>query len=105
LSIPSSPLAAGSFVSTITQCLMSSGYWGASIKEAAAKWLLLPADATGTNVQKRCDYYYAPNYVPGVLLVGSSWSHGTSAGVASRNAYYTHSLSYRFIGGRLEFIP
>lgn len=101
LSIPSSPLAAGSFVSTITQCLMSSGYWGASIKEAAAKWLLLPANATGTNVQKRCDYYYAPNYVPGVLLVGGSWDGGAYAGVASRAA---RSASARSVGGRLEYI-
>ena len=105
LSIPSSPLAAGSFVSTITQCLMSSGYWGASIKEAAAKWLLLPADATGTNVQKRCDYYYAPNYVPGVLLAGGGWHLGSGAGVAGRYAGSAASSSSREIGGRLEFIP
>jgi len=105
LSIPASPLAAGSFVSTITPCYMTLGYWGASIKEAAAKWLLLPADATGSNVQKRCDYYYAPNYNPGVLLVGSYWSDGASAGVAYRNASYAASASARRLGGRLEFLP
>lgn len=104
VSIPASPLAAGSFVSTITQCLMSSGYWGASIKEAAAKWLLLPADATGSNVQKRCDNYYAPNYNPGVLLVGGNWSHGAAAGVAYRAASSPTSDSGRTIGGRLEYI-
>jgi hypothetical protein len=105
LSIPASPLAAGSFVSTITPCHMTSGYWGASIKEAAAKWLLLPADATGSNVQKRCDYYYAPNYNPGVLRVGGYWNDGAVAGVACRYANYEASSSYRFIGGRLEFCP
>lgn len=105
LSIPASPLAAGSFVSTITPCHMTSGYWGAAIKEAAAKWLLLPADATGSNVQKRCDYYYAPNYNPGVLLVGGSWCGGSYAGVACRNAYCATSVSTRSIGGRLEFLP
>ena len=105
LSIPASPLADGSFVSTITPCHMTSGYWGASIKEAAAKWLLLPADATGSNVQKRCDYYYAPNYNPGVLLVGGVWAGGAPAGVAYRNAAYAPSISYRYFGGRLEFIP
>ena len=105
LSIPASPLAGGSFVSTITPCLMSSGYWGASIKEAAAKWLLLPADATGSNVQKRCDYYYPPAYSPGVLLVGGSWSYGADAGVAYRYASRATSLSARLFGGRLEFLP
>ncbi|MFA7220850.1 MAG: hypothetical protein WC119_10180 [Synergistaceae bacterium] len=105
LSIPASPLAAGSFVSTITPCHMTSGYWGASIKEAAAKWLLLPADATGSNVQKRCDYYYAPNYNPGVLLVGGRWGSGSNAGVAYRYAYDAASTSDRYVGGRLEFIP
>jgi hypothetical protein len=104
LSIPASPLADGSFVSTITPCLMSSGYWGASIKEAAAKWLLLPADATGTNVQKRCDYYYAPAYSPGVLRVGGGWDDGAAAGVAYRGASYAASASKRDIGGRLEMI-
>jgi hypothetical protein len=101
LSIPASPLADGSFVSTITSCLMSVGYWGASIKEAAAKWLLLPADATGTNVQKRCDYYYGPNYVPGVLLVGGGWDGGAAAGVAGRAASYAASISFWGVGGRL----
>ena len=101
LSIPASPLAGGSFVSTITPCYMTSGYWGAAIKEAVAKWLLLPADATGSNVQKRCDYYDAPNYVPGVSLVGSGWSGGSLAGVACRDAGNVASLSYRSIGGRL----
>lgn len=105
LSIPASPLAAGSFVSTITPCHMTSGYWGASIKEAAAKWLLLPADATGSNVQKRCDYYYAPNYNPGVLRVGGGWYDGAAAGVAYRSAYFAASFSSRNLGGRLEFIP
>jgi hypothetical protein len=105
LSIPASPLAAGSFVSTITPCHMTSGYWGASIKEAAAKWLLLPADATGSNVQKRCDYYYAPNYNPGVLLVGGGWRYSAFAGVAYRVAGDAASLSFRIVGGRLEFIP
>ena len=105
LSIPASPLAAGSFVSTITPCYMTSGYWGASIKEAAAKWLLLPADATGTNVQKRCDYYNTPNYVPGVLLVGGYWYDGATTGVAFRDAGSAASTSYRTIGGRLEFCP
>ena len=105
LSIPANPLDGGSFVSTITPCHMTGGYWGASIKEAAAKWLLLPADATGSNVQKRCDYYYAPNYNPGVLLVGGYWSVGAYAGVAYRNAYYAASYSLRNFGGRLEFIP
>ena len=104
LSIPASPLA-GSFVNTITPCFMSSGYWGASIKEAAAKWLLLPADATGSNVQKRCDYYYAPNYNPGVLLVGGVWPDGAAAGVAYRSADGAASRSSRGIGGRLEFLP
>ncbi len=105
LSIPASPLAAGSFVSTITPCHMTSGYWGASIKEAAAKWLLLPADATGSNVQKRCDYYYAPNYNPGVLRVGGYWDAGATAGVADRGAGDAASVSFRGIGGRLEFLP
>jgi len=105
LSIPASPLAAGSFVSTITPCHMTSGYWGAAIKEAAAKWLLLPADATGSNVQKRCDYYYVPNHNPGVLLVGGGWYFGALAGVAFRSADHAASDSYRYIGGRLEFIP
>ncbi len=105
LSIPASPLAAGSFVSTITPCFMSSGYWGASIKEAAAKWLLLPADTTGTNVQKRCDYCNAPNYVPGVLRVGGGWDSGADAGVACRIASGAASYSFRGIGGRLEFLP
>ena len=104
LSIPASPLADGSFVSTITPCFMSSGYWGASIKEAAVKWLLLPADATGTNAQKRCDYYYAPAYSPGVLLVGGRWYGGAYAGVAFRNAGGAASASARSIGGRLEYI-
>jgi len=104
LSIPASPLAAGSFVSTITPCHMTSGYWGASIKEAAAKWLLLPADATGSNVQKRCDYYYAPAYSPGVLLVGGGWDVGAGAGVACRDASGAASGSYRNVGGRLEMI-
>lgn len=104
LSIPASPLA-GSFVNTITPCFMSSGYWGASIKEAAAKWLLLPADATGSNVQKRCDYYYAPNYNHEVLRVGGAWSTGAYAGVACRVAGYAASYSARNVGGRLEFLP
>jgi hypothetical protein len=105
LSIPASPLAGGSFVSTITPCYMTSGYWGAAIKEAVAKWLLLPADATGSNVQRRCDYYYAPNYVPGVLLVGGFWNGGAGAGVACRHARDAASRSARGIGGRLEFLP
>ncbi|MCE5225592.1 MAG: hypothetical protein LLG05_06985, partial [Porphyromonadaceae bacterium] len=73
--------------------------------EAAAKWLLLPADATGSNVQKRCDYYYAPNYNPGVLLVGGLWYDGARAGVAYRFASAAPSSSNRTIGGRLEFCP
>jgi hypothetical protein len=104
LSIPASPLAGGSFVSTITPCFMSSGYWGASIKEAAAKWLLLPADNSGTNAQKRCDYYYAPNYNPGVLLVSGYWYDGSRAGVAYQNANNTTSNSNRNISSQLELM-
>ncbi len=105
LYIPQCPLAAGSFVSTVGACLMSDGYWGKSLNEAAAKWLLLPADVTGTSATKRCDYYYYPRYTPGVLLVGGSWPAGSSAGVGYRYACGPASYSARIIGGRLEFLP
>jgi hypothetical protein len=105
LSIPQSPLAAGSFISTVGACLSSDGYWGKSLNEAAAKWLLLPSDVTGSSVTKRCDYYYYPRYVSGVLLVGGSWDYGAVAGVGCRYARYAASYSGRVIGGRLEFLP
>ncbi len=98
------PLAAGTYISTSTPCFATSGYWGSSIKEETAKWLLLPADASGTNAQKRCDYYYAPSYSPGVLLVGGFWYSGTNAGVAYRTATNASSHSARYVGGRLEYL-
>lgn len=105
LHIPTSPLAAGTYLSTIESCLMSDGYWGRPMKEAAAKWLDLPAAADKTSATGRCDYYYYPRYSPGVLLVGGSWGDGSPAGVACRVAYYAASHSYRSAGGRLEFLP
>ena len=97
------PLTAGTYISTSTPCSATSGYWGSSLKESAAKWLLLPADNTGSSSQKRCDYYSAPSYSPGVLRVGGAWSHGADAGVACRRAYDASSHSNRTVGGRLEY--
>lgn len=96
------PLTTGTRISTINPCLMSDGYWGRAMNEPNAKWVLLPADVTGSNEQKRCDYYSYPRYAPGVLLVGGHWNGGASAGVACRVADYSSSNSYRDIGGRLE---
>jgi hypothetical protein len=103
--VPTSPLTAGSFISTIGSCLLSDGYWGKSLNEAAAKWLLLPADVTGSSVTKRCDYYYYPRYVPGVLLVGGGWNDGGAGGGRCRAAHGAASSSYRTLGGRIEFLP
>ena len=103
--IPTSPLTAGSFVSTIGSCLGSDGYWGHSMREAAAKWLLLPEDVSGSSVTKRCDYYYYPRYATTVLRVGGAWNVGARAGVGYRSAYGAASDSGRSIGGRLEFLP
>lgn len=105
LSIPQSPLAAGSFISTVGACLSSDGYWGKSLNEAAAKWLLLPSDVTGSSVTKRCDYYYYPRYAQTGLLVGGRWIDGANAGVGCRSASGAASNSARTIGGRLEYLP
>jgi len=102
--VMASPLTAGTFVSSIKSCLMSDGYWGQSLKESAMKFLLLPSDVTGTSAQKRCDYYYYPRGAAYILLVGGSWGYGAYAGVACRFAKYASSLSYRYVGGRLELI-
>jgi hypothetical protein len=105
LYIPTSPLTAGTYLSTIGSCLMSDGYWGRPMKEAVAKWLDLPEVADKTSVTGRCDYYYYPRYSPGVLLVGGGWGDGSLAGVACRYACCASSNSYRSVGGRLEFLP
>lgn len=105
LLVMTSPLTAGTFISSIGSCLMSDGYWGQSLKEAAGKFLLLPRDVTGTSATKRCDCYSYPRYSPGVLLVGGYWNSGSTAGVASRVANHAPSFSFRYVGGRLEFIP
>ena len=102
--VMASPLAAGTYVSTIGPCLMSDGYWGRQMKEAVAKWLLLPEDVTGTSGQKRCDYSYYPRQLASVLRVGGGWNVGAHAGVAYRHAGGASSLSSRYFGGRLEFI-
>lgn len=105
LSVMASPLTAGTFISSIGSCLMSDGYWGQSLKEAAGKFLLLPGDVTGTSATKRCDYWYYPRSPATVLLVGGYWNCGSYAGVAFRFAYGDASYSLRFMGGRLEFLP
>ncbi len=105
LSVMASPLTAGTFISSIGSCLMSDGYWGQNLKGAAAKWLLLPGDVTGTSAIKRCDYWYCPRSPATVLRVGGAWAGGAFAGVAARDAFGAASRSLRSIGGRLEFIP
>lgn len=104
MQVMASPLTAGTYISTIGSCLMSDGYWGASLKEAAGKLLLLPGDVTGTSANKRCDYYYYPRGSAYAWLVGGSWCKGAGAGVACRNAGSVSSASVRDIGGRLEAV-
>lgn len=84
----------------------TSGYISDFESEALLKNMFVPSAISGTSSTRACDSHWT--HYPGrtnILLLGSRWNLGSSAGVGSRDSCNAVSDTYRYIGARLEFIP
>lgn len=68
-------------------------------------WLFIPTEHSGNSSLPVGDYMY--NNQPGwrVALLGCRWSNGSSAGAFCWLLFIAASHRYRYIGGRLVYVP
>lgn len=68
-------------------------------------WLFIPTEYKGNSSTPVGDYCWNKNPGWRVALLGSYWTNGSKAGAFYWNLYNDASNRYRYIGGRLVYVP
>ena len=85
--------------------IKSSGYISAfGIDESMAEVFIPTALGGSTNLPVG-DYFWNSNTGWRVTILGGIWDGGSHCGAWCLNAYYASSYRYRYIGGRLLYVP
>lgn len=84
-----------------------NGYVSAMGYSTKYDWLFLPSEVKGNSSLPVGDYYYQNNTWNGyrVALLGGNWGNGSDAGGFCWNLNSGVGARYRYIGGRLVYVP
>jgi hypothetical protein len=82
-----------------------SGYVSAFGWSDEFDWLFIPAEKNGNSSLPVGDYYWNANPGWRVAKLGSRWDNGAYAGAFCWNLNDAASNRYRYIGGRLVYVP
>lgn len=84
-----------------------NGYVSAMGYSTKYDWLFLPSEVKGNSSLPVGDYYYQNNTWDGyrIALLGGSWSNGSNAGGFCWTLAGGVGYRYRYIGGRLVYVP
>lgn len=84
-----------------------NGYISAMGYSTKYDWLFLPSEVKGNSSLPVGDYYYQNNTWTGyrIALLGGSWSSGSVAGGFGWYLSNGVGYRYRYIGGRLVYVP
>lgn len=84
-----------------------NGYVSAMGYSTKYDWLFLPSEVKGNSSLPVGDYYYQNNTWDGyrIALLGGGWSSGSGAGGFCWDLCDGVGYRYRYIGGRLVYVP
>ena len=84
-----------------------NGYVSAMGYSTKYDWLFLPSEVKGNSSLPVGDYYYQNNTWDGyrIALLGGGWSSGSNAGGFYWDLTYGVGYRYRYVGGRLVYVP
>lgn len=84
-----------------------NGYISAMGYSTKYDWLFLPSEVKGNSSLPVGDYYYQNNTWDGyrIARLGGSWSYGSAAGGFGWTLDAGVGYRYRYIGGRLVYVP
>lgn len=82
-----------------------SGYISAFGYSEEFDWLFVTAEHTGNSTLPVGDYYWNQNPGWRVARLGGMWNSGAGAGAFYWSLYNAASNRYRYIGGRLVYVP
>jgi PKD repeat protein len=101
-------LIAGDY-ETSTTATIADGFQTSVATGAADRLLMIPTGREGTETTYLSDYFWYPRSTnagnPNVLFAGGGWDYAGVAGAGAWASNVNASLSYAFIGARLEFRP
>lgn len=84
-----------------------NGYVSAMGYSTKYDWLFLPSEVKGNSSLPVGDYYYQNNTWNGYRIapLGGFWGNGFVAGGFCWTLYYGVGYRYRYVGGRLVYVP
>ena len=84
-----------------------NGYVSAMGYSTNYDWLFLPSEVKGNSSLPVGDYYYQNNTWDGyrIALLGGNWYNGSNAGGFDWSLVNGVGTRYRYIGGRLVYVP
>lgn len=68
-------------------------------------WLFIPAEKNGNSSLPVGDYYWNGNPGWRVAILGGRWNNGAYAGAFCWDLGNAASNRYRYVGGRLVYVP
>jgi hypothetical protein len=83
----------------------NSGYIGAFGVDAGVSEVFIPTALGGTSALPVGDYFYNYNTGWRVAILGGRWNSGSGCGAWCLDAYGASSYRYRYVGGRLLYVP
>lgn len=85
----------------------TNGYVSAFGYNEEYDWLFVTSETKGNSSLPVGDYFWQNNTYNGIMiaLLGGRWNDGVMAGGFSWNVYYVSGSRYRYIGGRLVYVP
>ena len=89
------------------QLATASGYVNAIGYSEVCDFAFLATRTSGASNRPLNDYFYQNNTYNGFLvsILGGRWYDGSDAGGFSRDVYDAAGARYRYVGGRLLFVP
>ena len=84
-----------------------NGYVSAFGYSEGFDWLFYPSETFGDSNLPVGDHHWLNSQSNGwtVGILGGIWGYGSVAGAFSWNVYHTSSTRYRYVGGRLVYVP
>lgn len=82
-----------------------NGYVSAFCYSEKYDWLFIPGELLGNTALPVGDYCWNGNTGWRVAVLGASWGDGLDAGAFCWSLLYASSGRYRYVGGRLVYVP